>query len=401
MSQLNGKWIVNTSIDGGKLKNTTVTDAQLASGAVTSAKLAASAKQAVLESKLIARFDAVINKAATGGSTVVTTEVQAAATVDTPRTALTALGIYTGAVTGVTDPKSVKIRATGTDNGIDDGSGDDVFGVLTEAAGVFTLTYKKANNDPYTFAVSTAIDFFFVEIYDLYTEPAEKGLLAVGGVVDSTSASAINNHINDVTGAHGASAISFNPTSLLNTDATDVQALGSDIDAAIGALAATPTNYTPSNAAVVASHLAAIDVALASAGGTEFSDSTFRIKDGGDATKKLAFEVSGVSASSTATISASRSVDLGNITVTKTESLTLNGTDISVKYKDLVSAVAAINPEHTSCLNPSGGPKQQYTTDYTIITDGAIVRRVNWDGLGMDGVLESGDVLMVQYQING
>jgi hypothetical protein len=402
MSQLKGKWILDNSIDGVKLKNGTVDTTQLANEAVTSAILDSTAKQAVLESKLIARFDAVTNKAVTGGSTVVTTEVQAVASVDTPRTALTALGVYTGAVSGVTDPKSVKIRAAGTDNGIDDGNGDDVFGVLTEAAGVFTLTYKKADGNAFSFATSTPIDFFFVEIYDLYSEPAEKGLLSVGGVVDSTSASAITNHINDTTGAHAASAISFSPTSLENTDATDIQELGEDLDAAIGALDATPTNYTPSDAAVVASHLEAIDVALASAGGSEFSDSDFRIKDNGDATKKLAFEVSGISSSATRTVTAAnRNVDLTNITVTKTESLTLDGTDISVKYKDLTIGVDVINPSHTSNLNPSGGPKQQYATDYTIISDGTYVRRINWDGLGMDTVLEAGDALVVQYQIYG
>ena len=406
MSQLNGKWILNTSIDGVKLKNGTVDTTQLANEAVTSAILDSTAKQAVLESKLIARFDAVINKSVTGGSTVVTTEVQAVASVDTPRTALTALGVYVGAVSGVTDPKSVKIRAAGTDNGIDDGSGDDVYGVLTEAAGVFTLTYKKANSDAYSFATSTPIDFFFVEIYDLYSEPAEKGLLSVGGVVDSTSASAITNHINDASGAHNDTAIAYTRADgskkNINAASDDVGSAVNDLDDAIGALDSTPTNYTPSNPAIVADHLAAIDVALASAGGSEFSDSDFRIKDNGDATKKLSFEVSGISSSATRVVTAAnRNVDLTNISVTKTESLTLNGTDISVKYKDLTITADVINPSHTSDLNPSGGPKQQYATDYTIISDGTYVRRINWDGLGMDTVLESGDALVVQYQIYG
>ena len=63
----------------------------------------------------------------------------------------------------------------------------------------------------------------------------------------------------------------------------------------------TPTNHTPATADVQA-YLDSIDSALASAGGTSFFDNAFEIKDNGDATKKLTFQVSGISTSTTRTI---------------------------------------------------------------------------------------------------
>ena len=73
----------------------------------------------------------------------------------------------------------------------------------------------------------------------------------------------------------------------------------------------TPSNYTAADDAIT-THLQGIDSALAGAAGTDFSDSDFRVSDNGDASKKMAFEVSGVSASTTRTITMPDSnVDLG------------------------------------------------------------------------------------------
>lgn len=75
----------------------------------------------------------------------------------------------------------------------------------------------------------------------------------------------------------------------------------------------TPTNYSPATADVQA-HLVAIDSALSSAG-NEKSDSVFRIVDNGDATKKIAFEASGIATATTRTITMpNANVDLGNLT---------------------------------------------------------------------------------------
>jgi hypothetical protein len=76
----------------------------------------------------------------------------------------------------------------------------------------------------------------------------------------------------------------------------------------------TYTNFTPA-AATVKGALSAIDAALATAGGTEFADDVFRIKDNGDATKKLAFEVAAIATSTTRTITMpNANVDLGALT---------------------------------------------------------------------------------------
>lgn len=78
-------------------------------------------------------------------------------------------------------------------------------------------------------------------------------------------------------------------------------------------VAATPANYTPGSASVEA-HLAAIDSALATAGVSSFDDAIFEIVDNGDATKKLKFEVSGITTGTTRTITMPDSnVNLGLI----------------------------------------------------------------------------------------
>ncbi len=63
---------------------------------------------------------------------------------------------------------------------------------------------------------------------------------------------------------------------------------------------ATYSNFTPS-AATVKGALAGIDSALATAGGTTFSDSVFRIYDDADNTKLLAFQLSGIATGNTQT----------------------------------------------------------------------------------------------------
>jgi len=231
--------------------------------------LSADAKQKVLESKLVALRNVVLNKSVTGGSATVTTEVTAAATTDTPITALTALGIYVGAVSGAVDPLKVQIRAAGTDNGVDDGSGDEIYGVLTEDTGAYTLTFKKADGSGFSFGTSTPVDFYFVEVYNEYSKPVNAHLLgSIGGVIDAVTADSIQGHIDDTADAHDASAISFVASGLLNTDADDAQEAIADLDAALGNIAAVdPTNYTASPDTNVAAHLDGIDTTL----GTIFS----------------------------------------------------------------------------------------------------------------------------------
>jgi len=82
----------------------------------------------------------------------------------------------------------------------------------------------------------------------------------------------------------------------------EVESALDNLDDAIGALDATPVNYTPVDPAIVADHLAAIDAALATSGVTEFLDSDFEIQDNGDATKVMKFEVSAIATGTIRTI---------------------------------------------------------------------------------------------------
>lgn len=82
---------------------------------------------------------------------------------------------------------------------------------------------------------------------------------------------------------------------------TEIGSTGGTSGASLVGVNGTPTNYTPS-ANNVQKHLEAIDSALATAGSTSFSDAMFEIYDDGDATKKINFQASGISASTTRTI---------------------------------------------------------------------------------------------------
>lgn len=75
----------------------------------------------------------------------------------------------------------------------------------------------------------------------------------------------------------------------------------------------TAANFTPS-AANVEAWLTGLDSALANAGSTDFADDVFRISDNITPSKKIAFEASGISASTTRTITMpDANVDLANV----------------------------------------------------------------------------------------
>jgi len=77
------------------------------------------------------------------------------------------------------------------------------------------------------------------------------------------------------------------------------------------------------------------------------------------------------------------------------EVVTLDATDITNKYSDDLTEV----PTSATSVNivPVGGIAQEYTVDFTIITDGTDIKRINWDGLGLESLLEDGDKLIVTY----
>lgn len=75
------------------------------------------------------------------------------------------------------------------------------------------------------------------------------------------------------------------------------------------------------------------------------------------------------------------------------DTFTLNGTDITNKYVVLstVPATAA-----KTVLLPEGGPNQIYSSDFQVTADDG-GKRLSWSGLGLDGILESGEVITVLY----
>ncbi len=82
-------------------------------------------------------------------------------------------------------------------------------------------------------------------------------------------------------------------------------------------------------------------------------------------------------------------IDTINLSSYKTEKFTLDNTDITNKFITL--SASPITPGNV-VLNIIGGVIQDYSVDYTISTN-----QLNWDSLGLDGILTSGDKLIVQY----
>lgn len=83
---------------------------------------------------------------------------------------------------------------------------------------------------------------------------------------------------------------------------TELGATSGTSGAARIGVSGTPTNYSAATPDVQA-HLAGIDSALATAGGSEFGDDEFRINDDADPTKQIAFQASAITTGTVRTIS--------------------------------------------------------------------------------------------------
>lgn len=73
---------------------------------------------------------------------------------------------------------------------------------------------------------------------------------------------------------------------------------------------------------------------------------------------------------------------------------TLNNTDISNK-----AVILSKVPTNASKVNVDipGGTLQVYSVDYTIDSALSANKTLDWNGLGLDGLLASGDILVVTY----
>lgn len=155
---------------------------------------------AVLTDKLMAAWvqvDAL--DVASVGSKDVTTEVEGAASVDTEQNAPTAAGILT---TGTTpndaagdahENYKVQIRDATTKEPVNDGADGEVYGVLSENAGTWTLTFYKADETAFTFGGGASIDFLFAEVFTLSSIPAS-ALLGAPTFGDITGLAGDHNH---------------------------------------------------------------------------------------------------------------------------------------------------------------------------------------------------------------
>lgn len=73
------------------------------------------------------------------------------------------------------------------------------------------------------------------------------------------------------------------------------------------------------------------------------------------------------------------------------DTFTLNSTDVNTnKYVTLSMPLSGDDIE----LSVAGAPTQTYGTDYTMLS----TTRLSWSGLGLDSILETGDVITVVYK---
>ena len=90
-------------------------------------------------------------------------------------------------------------------------------------------------------------------------------------------------------------------------------------------------------------------------------------------------------------------VDPSVLDTSKYATVTLTAQNITDKFVDLSETVKTANTVQVQVV---GGPLQAVAVDFNVINDaGSLLRRISWNGLGLDGILEAGDVLQVWYSI--
>jgi len=177
-----------------------------------------------IDSLQYARIGA-LNVSVTGSSTVVTTPITTVLStagdggVSVPLQVFTttAVGVVT---TGVDNLALIALNATKKPTA--DASGNEVYGRLTEAAGVYTLSFftlVAGTETAYSFGSSTAIDFYFVYQFDLARMPRNAGVSVNARLIQNDpTASGGGGSINKyekltVTALNTLSALTIAPTS--------------------------------------------------------------------------------------------------------------------------------------------------------------------------------------------
>ena len=72
----------------------------------------------------------------------------------------------------------------------------------------------------------------------------------------------------------------------------------------------------------------------------------------------------------------------------------MTGTEISNGYFDLPQVPTTPTEVRLTVYN---GLEQDNGNDFVVISDGSEVKRISWNGLGLDGLLSINDILLVEY----
>lgn len=173
----------------------------------------------LLQAKQIEKFTygrmGIIGFAATGLSDVVTTQISSAASSDSVPVQVGS-STTEGFITTGTDNKALVVDTT-SKQAIDDGLGNEVYARLTEAAGVYTLSYYSIQSGSET-AVdigTVTIDFFINYSYSFKNLPVNVltrvNSTLVGEDPDNQSGRPIRNEKVTVTGANILANLAKNP----------------------------------------------------------------------------------------------------------------------------------------------------------------------------------------------
>jgi hypothetical protein len=197
------------------------------------AKLKQSEVEQILGVKYVGARNAVLNFTypASTNQQAVTSQVTATAQTPTGTTSASVAGVFVGPVANIIDAYAVIVRQAGTNNGIDDGDGDDVFGkMVSPAPGSFRLDLYKADGSPFTFSAPTAIDFYYPEIYTFNNIPADVLLRSgLAGALDLAQTASVYNGaklFNDAVTLSDKLIMAINNNTQVGTDITLSAILG-------------------------------------------------------------------------------------------------------------------------------------------------------------------------------